>query len=420
MATDKSAMLKYLLENNGDLQPTVQQIDQYIRHMQMYEIRNDHAKAFNSPMLGVYKAYFLPKDAQTLFDIFKLNNRLIQEALRKSSSIHDVNRVIRNDFNIGTLWVIHCIHQMKNIPAVKKYDGKMALLKMLNYKFFTGKVNHIFPHGTDEAVMEATIDGLSLKCDIKQPETSTWKAVIESHCTTVLGDESIHTQALEEFQPDYNVGYVLTDLQTRLSSKIINVSSAYYKNHEDKVKIGDSSFTMADKDGEKVLKELKAALDSAIARICSDALNINTFINFEDVKLVCKLVPSIRPDMLKSLLSIFSNMANLQYKKKQTEEVILDKDKQKLYVGYRILIVELIQKTYRHCVMTGTNMNSHLAILSKTRDVYRASRIANPDIISIKNSVDYFVSKNTSYTREATCVSLRTAFILYLIIMSFK
>lgn len=415
-----TAMLDYLTKNIGVMTPTTVQLDQYIRHCTMYEVRDDNAQAFNTAYLGVTKAYFLPKDAQALFDIFNFDSKAISEALKQSTEIHDQTHVIRNDFNMGTLWVVYCINQAKSLPVMKKRACLMALFKMLNYKFFTGKTNHLFPYGADEGVMEATIDNLSFKCDIKNPKTPTWKAVIEAHCDNILSPSSIHKNTLNSFKPDGKVGYVLSDLQTRLGSKLVNIASAYYENHKNKVKIGESTFTTTDPEGEKVLKELKASLDSAISRIVTDVLNVNTFINYEDVKLVCKLVPAVRPDMLRTVLGIFSNMAYTQYKNKQAEEVLEDSKHNKVYCGYRTLITELIQKTYRHCVMSGVKTDSHLQVLSKTRDTYRASRMANQDVITVKNSVDYFVVKNTKYTREATLISIRTAFILYIIIMSFK
>ena len=42
------------------------------------------------------------------------------------------------------------------------------------------------------------------------------------------------------------------------------------------------------------------------------------------------------------------------------------------------------------------------------------------DILAVKNSVDYFITHNSKYTRQNTLVSLRIALILYFIIQSFK
>ena len=99
---------------------------------------------------------------------------------------------------------------------------------------------------------------------------------------------------------------------------------------------------------------------------------------------------------------------------------MVTKKKEQLYIGYRILLAELIQKSYRRAALNGADMQSNVSILKKVADAYRASRISDLDILLIKNSVDYFVDQNLHIQREATAVALRTAMILYFIIMSFN
>ena len=41
-----TAMLDYLTKNIGVMTPTTVQLDQYIRHCTMYEVRDDNAQAF--------------------------------------------------------------------------------------------------------------------------------------------------------------------------------------------------------------------------------------------------------------------------------------------------------------------------------------------------------------------------------------
>ena len=53
-----TAMLDYLTKNIGVMSPTTTQLDQYIRHCTMYEVRDDNAQTFNTAYLGVTKAYF--------------------------------------------------------------------------------------------------------------------------------------------------------------------------------------------------------------------------------------------------------------------------------------------------------------------------------------------------------------------------
>ena len=292
-------------------------------------------------------------------------------------------------------------------------------MKLLHYKFFTGKVAIMFKHGAQEGVMQYTIDNLNAKSDIKHEETNTWRLLIEDHVRKLIAKDSIHYQTFQNFSPDTKVVYILSDAHTRLSTKIVNVAEEYYKNHAKGNTIKSTSLLGTTSEGEKELQDLKATLDNCIINVQNTVINLSTFINFNDVKLAAGIA-NIRPEILREVLTIFSGMAVQQYRQHLGTEIKADKQKMNIYVGYQILISELIQKSYRRCAQVGCDMRSNVQILEKTRDAFRASRILDADILQVKNSVDYFIVNNTKYTRENTCVSARTAFILYIMILSFK
>ena len=389
-----------------------------IRYVTQYEIRGDNMQAFNTPLLGVHKAYFLPKDADSVFDIFDVYKADFNKVIKQCPGINTSFNVTGNDFNLLVIWLCYLIIK-SSLTAKLKIDTQTALLKLLHYKFFTGKVATMFKHGANEGVMQYTIDNLSAKCDIKHEETNTWRLLIEDHVAKLIDKTSIHYNTFQNFSPDQAVVYILSDAHTRLSTKIINVAEEYYKNHAAGKTIGTTSLIGSGDEGEKVLQDLKATLDNCIINVQNSVLNLNTFLNFNDIRLAAGLA-NTRPEILREVLTIFSAVATDQYKAQIGDKTLVDKQKNTIYVGYRILIAELIQKTYRRCAQIGCDMKSNVQILQKTRDAYRASRILDPDILQIKNSVDYFIQENTKYVRENTCVSARTAFILYLMIQSFK
>lgn len=410
--------LKQLLIQDFNITITQQQTDALVRYCALYEIRSDHVLAFNTPLLGVTKAYFLPKDSDAIYEIFKISKSDFVRTVRKCVGINKAYHVSGNDFNLLIVYLIYC-YNISALPKDKKHLGMLTLAKMLHYKFFTGKVNHSFPHGAKEGVMQYTIDNLSAKCDIKKPETPTWKALINDHCIRVLAADSIHVKTLETFSPDEKIVYILSDLHTRISTKIVNVASEYYANNAAGKDITSVSAVMVDGDGEKELRTMRATLDNTIISLQNAVLNTTVFISHSDVKLAANIA-NVRPDMLRSVLTTFSSLATEQYRQHTTEEIAYDKQKEKLYIGYRILITELLQKTYRRAVQCGCNMRSNVEILERTRDAFRASRILDPDILIIKNSVQYFIETNTSYTREATIIALRMGLVMYLMIQSFK
>ena len=152
-----------------------------------------------------------------------------------------------------------------------------------------------------------------------------------------------------------------------------------------------------------------------IESICNRALNAQSFIKADYIKVVCALCSNVRPEMVRNVLMQFSAMATAQYQKGKGD--IMDKTG-RLYEGYHILISNLIQRTYRACIMDKVKLvRAH--ILKKAMNLYRSSRINDPVILTIKDSVSKFVDSTKVSSRDATNASLKIGLILYLVLMSF-
>lgn len=410
--------LKQLFMDKFDIQPTIAQTRSLIRYVQMYELRDQNPAAFNTPMLAVSRAYFLPKDAAFMFDNFNIYRPDFNRAIHDCVSVNKSFHVTGNDFNILCIWLVYC-YLKSNLNPQMQHDGAFWILALLNYKFFTGKVQTFFPKGVNHDVMQATIDRLSAKNDIKRPETPTWRAIIYDHCETILAENSVHNHTLHTFSPDSNVLYVISDLHTRLASKISNVSHDYYENVAKGVIIKSSDATQLNAEGERELKALRATLDNTIINVCGVVTNTSSFLSYLDIKSVCALTKTITPPMLEEALIAFSDMATLQYRHHEEDKVVTIKG-QKYFVGFRILVTEIIQKCYRYCVLKKVDMRSNMQILEMIRNAFKSSRVDDPDIITIKYSMDKFVHEHTKYKRDATKVSIRTAVILYFILLTFK
>ena len=415
---EKISLKQILLEKHVP-NITANMCQEAIKIVCRYEIRGENMVAFNSPYLGTHKAYFLPHDADAIFDCFGIYKTEFANDCKKCSAISSSWNVTGNDFNILIAWLVYNLGTLKNIPQKLIYDTRFNLIKLLLYKFFTGKVAVMFKYGVDEGVMQYTIDNLSAKSDIKKPETSTWRLLIEQHVREALDVNSVHTSFISTFTPDEKLVYFLSDLHTRLSSKIKNVAEEYYKNYSEGNSIGTTSIMSNNEEGERVLGDLKATLDNVIIQIQQLVLNPTAFINYNHMRLASGM-SNTRPELLRKLLTVFSDNAQQQYKAHKGDEIMITKKKEQLYIGYRVFIYELIQKSYRRAKIAGANMDSNIDILDKVRDAYRASRITDESILLIKNSADYFIEQNMQIQREATAVALRTSFILYIIILTFN
>ncbi len=381
-----------------------------------YEVRDRYPEVFNSPLLAIYPANFFTKDVNALFNILEVDKDEFSYLIKQCKSVNQDFVVTSDLFNLLVVYAAHCTMHSPNLTIAQKDKVLMILFKMLHYKFFTSVVNHRLPHGANLEIMQATIDTMSKKFDIIKPETNTWKLVIEARCRDIFSKRSIHFSALNQFSPDKQILYIISDAQTRMRTKLGLVINAYREMHAKATKIGTTS--LIDNAGEeKTIKDIVATYDTMISSVTNKALNVNQFIKHKLIELVSKLIPNVRPDAMRTILTRFSMMAMRQYQKQQQD--LKSKDG-KILIGFGVLIDAIIQKTYRACMLEKVNMKSQLDILNRAKDMYRSSRIADPGILQVKESVAEFVEGLRVSNREATKASLKIAFILYIILLSFN
>lgn len=400
-------------------QISLKQTKDLMDYVARYEIRGDNAQAFNTPYLALKYGVFLPTDAQSIFDIFGVFKQDFDRKLKEVGAINQNFNVISDSFNIFCV-ILGYKFITSSLPQKTAIDGFTAIMKLMNYKFFTGKVRVSFPHKANEGVMLYTIDHLSLKSDIKDENTKTWRLMIESHVQSLLAPTSPHYQTFRLFTTDEKVLRIISDMSTRIAQKIINIATEYYNNHKagNTIMSVDAKYN-ANEEGEAELRAIKSHLDNKIVKISGQCLNVNSFINFGYSRLIANMCNNVRPDMMKDMLQIFSAVAT-QQAKNQEDMLVMKENGNTLFVGYKILITEIIQKCYRHCTLEGVDLSANIKILQAIGQIMRASRLADEDLLRLKDSVDYFVDKHLHYTREATKVSMRTAFILYIILLTFE
>jgi hypothetical protein len=412
--------LKQLLVKRFDLKVTKKQYDQMKAHVMNFELRESHPIALNSPLLGTENIHFFNNDQAVLFDVFNVDRTEFVKLAHQAEEVDPSFKVTSDAYNLFTIWIAHLIMKSSLSRSLKE-DFLFVVFKLMIYRFFTGIVNYNFPHGADPETMAATIDGLSAKFDIKSRETPTWKLVIEERARDIYNRKSIHFRRLETFSKvdKLPVTYIISDAQTRIRVKLRNIINIYYVNKENGVKVANVGI-VDEIDGEKVIKNIVSNFDMMIENISNRALNVNKWISHDDIDLVAKLSKNLRPDLLKSLLIRYSDVAVQQHRKKQQSD-IEGKNQFQIITGYREFITWTIQKTYRAAIMSGdVDMNSRLQILEKTRNLYRSSRISDQDILVIKNSADAFVNKYSDSKRTSTNASLKIALITYIMILSFK
>lgn len=394
-------------------QNTINLLEQYCTY---FETKNNHSLALNTHLLGVEPIYFLNMDKDIFFEIMEISEATMKLAIRRISYIDPGWNVTSDPYNQLVIWIAYRI-MTSTLSDQEKDVGLFSLFKMLHYKFFTSIVNNSFKHGANKAVMEATIRKLSNKYDIIV--YGTWKRVIEVRSRDVYAKDSIHYKTLNSFNDDKAILYILSDIQSRLRHKIRLVTVEYYNNKELGDAIETYDMVSTDKEGKKVITATSNVYDLMIAGLLAQIQSPSRFIDNELIHVISEQFTYVKEDAFRRLLIMFTEMASLQSSSGELEKLGTLDSGEKIYVGANILIREFIQKTYRYCLLTKTNMNSKVDILMKIKNLYSSSRVSNPDILAIKLSFTTFVIQCGESKRPATNASFSIAIMLYILIRTF-
>jgi hypothetical protein len=381
-----------------------------------FENRKDHTLTLNSPILGVYPIAFTTTDRNEFFDIFSVSRTEMISLIKGIKAIDSSRRVESDPMNQLVIWLLHLGLIDKKLSRKERDDFLLDLALLWHYKFFTSLVLHNFPYKANEDIMRATVNSLSNKYDIIR--YGTWREVLMVRSVDLFDTGSIHYKTLVKFDKDKDVLYLISDTQTRIREKIKKIVAVYYNTK----KLGDSigSYSsVGNLDGEKVLTNQISTFDVMTNGVNLELSNVHSFLDDKLIRTIASMFKNLRPDMLRYILTKYSEVATIQSK---TGELDLDYKIKGIetFVGIRILTRNIIQKSYRFCIKEKVNLSSKIAILSRIKNVFSSSRISDPDLVKIKDSVAYFIDQHGSTKREATNASLRISIILYIITKTFK
>lgn len=363
---------------------------------------------------GVKRRLFNPVSSMTL----GISNSEMKQIIKEIPTIDDNFVVASDPFNVFTIWVTYNILNSK-LDNKLKYQAAQATLLLLHYKFFTSLVNYRFKYPANEAAMITTYESISNKFDIKV--LGTWKKVMEKGADDAIDPVGIHGKTWTTFDNDLKIIYIITDIQSRLRSKINLFYEAYMQVKTEGDLIGSYDTVGTDTEGQKQIMANEHGIDIAVSSVYQDCMSVSRIVDVKAMKLAVALFSAIRLDQLKQLIIAFSEECVKLAKLGADDKIIKDKETgAEILVGGHVLIQSIIQQSYRYC----RNNDIDIAIPSKfirgVKDVYTSSRINEPGILQVRDSVMYHVSTLQGSTRESTVTALKAAFIIYIVLLSLK
>ena len=388
------------------------------RFVMEYEMHDTNMQAFSSPFLGLWKCYFKDSDRSGFFDLFfsGISTATIKKTISTIPSINTEFKVISDPFNLFCVYVVYRIGASK-LPQVVKYNAQFAVLKLLQYKFFTSIVSFRYRFRPQEAAMHATYEQLTERFDVKK--YGSWKAVIEKRVQEMLDDTSIHKQALTTFTDDKAVLYFISDFETRIRNQINVFTAEFMRVKDSRDLIGSYSSIATDGEGEKVLLAQEDKLESAILQLYNTALVTARFLDDQAIRIVASQFTAISNQQFRRVLISFSEYAVRKYKEGKKDET-KPQGEFTLLLGPAVFIRQAVQQSFRYCTNSGININNPLQVLKTVKGVFSSSRISDSSILSVKMTVDVLVNEIQESRRETTVSALRIALVMYLVLLAFK
>lgn len=434
-----------------------------IKFVNSYETIDKNALAFNSPYLGVHKCCFLSRDRENFFDMFQLsdnelktwissrycerdmvfnvrlkeidtyaknlNKKFAENLATYGFTSKEIKRIVdeiptvEKRFNVISdpfnLLITYLLHKTINasLPSQLKEETMIKTILLLQYKFFTSLVNHRFKYPADEAIARATFESLNNRFDIKI--YGTWKKLMEARARQFIDKNGLHYNTIVNYNDDKKILYILSDIQSRIRNQINTVMEEFMKTKANHDAIGSYSHLGTDNEGQIKMLDGTEGLDLLISSVYNDVLSVPRLLDEQAIRLVAGIFGGLSPSKLRSVLISFSEYAVKQAKSGLSKKII-EENGRILFIGTEVLLQNLFQKTYRYCIFANVDLGKPVEIIKTTKDVYSSSRILDEGIISVRESIAKLMPEIQDSRREATVATLRIAFVVYMMLLSFK
>lgn len=363
----------------------------------------DHIEFFSGNLLGVNPVKYKTSDRDTWFDeILEVDESDIKEDIAKLESI-DPNWIRANDIvNLSSTWLMYRIHIAPALSARDKQQGIYDVCMLLQYKFITSILSRYFPYPADKAVAMATYEALSRKFEIKQ--FGSWQALLDHRAKSIIENKSIHYHAYTKYTDDAAILRMVNDIQDRLRKIIKKMTAVFYRVKEQNLRISTTSDLIVF-DGEEQLRDLKRDHSGYLRYLRDVITDKKTFIRKELIQVVSGVLNTMPERHLEEALTYC--VANHGSRGDPKVDMLLE---------------ETLLHTYSYIsdnigVMASTN--DFAGLVGKLKNIYMASRMSDPNLISMRDKAEHIVKKSVSSKNKAVLSAVRTGLQIYIVLRAF-
>lgn len=403
-------VLKMDSTNNYDIQNIMSDVmsqvkinDALVRDIEYYtnsyiNKNEEHVSFFGSNLTGVNRIIYDNDDRNAwAIEILDIDETEIKQRVRALEHIGKDWVRGTDGVNLSLIYTMHLIHH-STLNAKSKRKAIINCLIILQAKFLSSLLYGYFKYPVSDKLALAVYDALSRKFYIKK--YGTWLAILQARAESIYDHD--HKATIETFQTDERIQYMITDVQTRIKSMILNIYDVTMKLNAKG--IGVSSKAMMHKmEGQLEVKTLERDFDQYLNYISQTMQEPRAFIKDEIVDVISDSITTMPPKLLYDLLLVVSEKAQTDDKKlnEKTKDILI----------YTF-------DHFRENKRSVADLSNLGRLVITLKSLFTASKTNSTTVIELREYFDKMVKENIKSRNPATIAGVRTGVVLYIILRS--
>lgn len=356
----------------------------------------EHISFFGSNLTGVNRIVFDSNDRNALaIEILDIDEIEIKSRVRALKHIGSDWVRGTDGINLSLIYLTHLIHH-STLSTDSKRKAIIICLIILQAKFLSSLLYGYFKYPVSEKLALAVYDALSRKFYIKK--YGTWLAILQARAESIYDHD--HKNTIVSFETDERIQYMISDIQGRIKSMILNIYSVTMQLNAKGIGVSAQSM-MQEFEGKLEVRSLERDFDTYLNYIQQTMQEPRAFIKEELANVISDSITTMPLKLLYDVLLVVSEKAQ-------------DNDK-KLDENTRDILIYTFDY-FRENKRSVADLSNLGKLVITLKSLFTASKTNSKTVIQLRDYFDKIVKDNIRSRNPATIAGVRTGVVLYIMI----
>lgn len=356
----------------------------------------EHVSFFGSNLTGVTRIVYSNDDRNAwAIEIIDVDEIEIKSRVKKLPHIGSDWVRGTDGVNLSLIYTMHLIHHSTLSNQVKRQSIINCLI-ILQAKFLSSLLYGYFKHPVSEKLALAVYDALSRKFYIKK--YGTWLAILHARAEYIYDHD--HRNTIITFETDERIQYMITDVQTRIKSMILNIYDVTMKLNAKGVGVGSKSMMVKMEDSLEI-RSIERDYDNYRNYLSQVIQEPRAFIKEEIVDIVSDSITTMPKKLLYDMLLVVSDVA-------QTNDVKFNEQ-----IDNIMIYTFDYFREHKRSIKDLSNLG---VLVITLKSLFTASKTNSNTVIKLREYFDKLVKNNIKSSNPATISGLRTGIVLYVVL----